>query len=29
MAVVKKFFRGERIDLPKDFKGRAVDIYIY
>lgn len=28
MAVVKKFFRGERIDLPKDFKGRAVDIYL-
>lgn len=22
------FFRGERIDLPKDFKGRAVDIYL-
>jgi len=28
MANIKKFFRGKRKDLPRDFNGRAVDIYL-
>ena len=28
MANIKKFFRGKRKDLPEDFNGRAVDIYL-
>lgn len=28
MANIKKFFRGKRKDLPGDFNGMAVDIYL-